>query len=74
MRHIVDGHLCKSKHFDASNFGLKTAGDVDSFLGNMAVKVSHVRGRPRNVHIDIPPPQTRVNSDDVSKIYSIGLV
>ena len=60
MMHIVGGHLCKSKHFDAANFGLKTAGIVDTFLGNMSVNVSSIRGRPRNVHIRIPPPQAKV--------------
>ena len=65
MMYIVDGRLCKSKHFDAANFGLKTAGTVDTFLGNMSVKISSMRGRPRNVHIRLPPPQAKVISDSV---------
>ena len=53
MMYIVDGHLCKSKHFDA-------AGIVDVFHGKMTVTMSNVEGRPRNVHIRIPPPHVKV--------------
>ena len=71
MMYIVNGHLCKSKHFDAANFGLKAAGAVNIFHGNMAVKVSSVRGRPRNVPIRIPPPQAKVNPDILFKLFKL---
>ena len=62
MMHIVDGHLCKSKHFDAANFGLKTAENVESFDGNIGVKVSNVPGKSRRTDIKILPPQTKVST------------
>ena len=55
--HIVNGHLCKSNPFDAANFGLKAKGAIEKLHGKIAVKVSGVKGRPKNVDIWIPPKQ-----------------
>ena len=62
MMHIVNGHLCKSNPFDAANFGLIATGAINTFHGNMAVNISGVKGRPRNTHIRIPPPQPTVST------------
>ena len=60
---ISNGHLCKSEHFDAANFGMMSENKRSTFLGNagVTVHIPNMDDQYRDLDIMIPAPKTQVS-------------
>ena len=59
---ISNGHLCKSKPFDAANFALASKSGLTLFRGNIGVtlRIPEIPDQSRDINIRLPPPIHRV--------------